>query len=61
MEMNDVMTIITQVGFPIAMCLLMMWYIKDLTSSFKTSIDNNTKAIENLEKVILMKGEEKNE
>jgi len=57
MEISDIMTIITQVGFPIAMCLLMMWYIKDLTSSFKTSIENNTKAIENLEKVIMVKGE----
>lgn len=33
--MNDVVNIITTVGFPIAMCLGMMWYVKYITDQHR--------------------------
>ena len=56
--MQDVINIISNVGFPIAMCLLMFW------NNQKTSeaINNNTIAITKLEeKLDSMIGGEKNE
>lgn len=63
MEASEVVSIITTVGFPIAMCLILMWYIMKINECHKTemetlqsAIDNNTKAIENLEKTLIKSG-----
>lgn len=51
----DVISVISTVGFPIAMCLVMMWYVKDLNESHKTetkymteALNKNTLAIQKL-------------
>lgn len=55
MEFNTVLQAITTVGFPIVMCLLLMWYIKDTNdkhdveiSTFTEAINKNTLMIERL-------------
>ena len=67
--MQEVETLITTVGFPIAMCLLFAWYIykrderdtaKDLEhkeeiDKLSEAISNNTIVIEKLLKVISLK------
>lgn len=42
---KDVTTIITTLGFPIALCLILLWYIKDLTEKHKEETDNFVKAL----------------
>lgn len=44
--MNDIVQIITTVGFPIAMCLLMAWYIKYAEDKHKAEIDQLRTVIE---------------
>lgn len=53
--MQDIITLVSTVGFPAAMCILLMWYINKLqevhakeTKDLTKSIDNNTKAITRL-------------
>ena len=53
--MQDIVTIISTVGFPIAMCLALMWYIKDLslkhdmeTDKFVESLNKNTVVLQKL-------------
>lgn len=50
-KMNEVVTLISTVGFPAAMCCLLMWYIWKMqeqhaheVSELKKAIDNNTRA-----------------
>lgn len=60
MDISTIMQLISSVGFPIAMCLMMAWYIKSINEGYRDdiksiqqSIDNNTavmnKIIEKLE------------
>lgn len=44
--MNDIVQVITTVGFPIAMCLLMAWYVKYVEDKHKNEIDNLRTVIE---------------
>lgn len=67
--MNEVETLITTVGFPIAMCLLFAWYIykrderdsaKDLehkeeVDKLSEAVSNNTIIMEKLLKVLSLK------
>ena len=53
--MQDIVTIISTVGFPIAMCLALMWYVKDLshnhdveTDKFVESLNKNTVVLQKL-------------
>lgn len=53
--MSDIMNGITTVGFPIMMCLILMFYVKDQADKHKeeidtlrTSIENNTLALTKL-------------
>ena len=53
--MPDIIQTISQVGFPIAMCIAMMWYIKEQakdhkeeTRQFTEALNNNTIALETL-------------
>lgn len=55
MDANSIIQVISTVGFPIAMCLMMAWYIKTINQSYRDdiksiqkSIDNNTAVIEKL-------------
>lgn len=43
--MQEVVTIISTVGFPIAMCVLLMWYIKELTDRHQTETKEFTQAL----------------
>lgn len=53
--MNEVLQAITTVGFPIAMCLIMAWYIRENeirhtneVNSLKDALNNNTLALQHL-------------
>ena len=36
--MNDVMTMITTVGFPIVACIFMAWYVKHQTDQYRDDV-----------------------
>ena len=73
--MQEVETLITTVGFPIAMCLLFAWYIykrderdstKDLehkneVDKLSEAITNNTIVMEKILKVLSLKGDGEDE
>lgn len=53
--MADVVTVITNLGFPIAVCVMLMWYIRELinkheteTKEFTEALNNNTLALQKL-------------
>lgn len=55
MDMSAITTLITTVGFPIAMCIALLWYIvqqnkehKLETSEFVTALNNNTLVLQKL-------------
>ena len=55
--MNDIIQIISNVGFPITMCLMMGVYVKTEMKEITRALNNNTLAIEKLcENVILKEG-----
>ena len=43
--MADIVTIITNVGFPIAICIMLMWYIRELTSKHQSETKEFTEAL----------------
>lgn len=47
MDATNVVSIISTVGFPIAMCLLMGWYIKEQQKLHKEEIDKMSDAVNN--------------
>lgn len=64
--MDAITTFITSVGFPIACCVALAWYVKYVTDKHEKeiahlndSIDGNTKVIAEL--ITYLKGREKNE
>ena len=49
MEVTEIINMVSTVGFPIAMCLMLSWYVKTSHDSYREdirslqqSIDNNT-------------------
>lgn len=53
--MADIVTVITNLGFPIAVCVMLMWYIRELinkheteTKEFTQALNNNTLALQKL-------------
>ena len=55
MDTGSIMQAISTVGFPIVMCLVMMWYIKDTsdkhkeeTSKFTEALNKNTLVLQKL-------------
>lgn len=53
--MPEVINIISTVGFPIAMCLCLMWFVKYMmdthkeeSKEFTTALNNNTVALQKL-------------
>lgn len=53
--MNEVVTLITNVGFPIAMCLFLCYYISNEIKELRTTVENNTlvitKLVDNIDKI----------
>ena len=47
MEIAEITSIITQIGFPIAVCLICFWYIKKIQEDHKAEIDKMSEAINN--------------
>lgn len=45
--MNDIVSIISTVGFPIALTLILLWYIYDSNSKHKEEIDKMSEALNN--------------
>lgn len=70
MEMDSIVQVISSVGFPIAMCLILMWFwstqftktideIKEVVSRLNDVVADNTKALELLEQRLGMEREDK--
>lgn len=45
--MGDVVSVISSVGFPITMTLLLLWYIYDSNNKHKEEIDRMSEALNN--------------
>lgn len=59
MNVNDLVTAISTVGFPIACCCFLLWqnskqdnYNREQQDKLRATIDNNTKSIEALQGVV---------
>ena len=47
MGVQEITTIISTVGFPIAVCLICFWYINKMTEQHKEEIDKMSTALNN--------------
>lgn len=47
MGVQDITTIITNVGFPIAVCLICFWYINKMQEQHKAETDKLAEALNN--------------
>lgn len=47
MDANIILQAITSVGFPIVMCLMLMWYVKEISSKHKEESDKFAEALNN--------------
>lgn len=47
MEVDTIVTIITQIGFPIAVCIICFWYINKIQGQHKEEMDKMSEAINN--------------
>lgn len=47
MDASAVIQIISNVGFPIAVCLICFWYVNKLTETHKDEVDKLTDALNN--------------
>lgn len=45
--MGDIVSVISSVGFPITMALLLLWYIYDSNNKHKEEIDRISEALNN--------------
>ena len=43
--MNDLAQVISTVGFPIAACIALGWYVSRQLEKFRETVDNNTRAL----------------
>lgn len=43
--MNVIIQAITSVGFPIVMCLMLMWYVREISSKHKEESDKFAEAL----------------
>lgn len=43
--MTEIVNVISTVGFPIAVCVILMWYVKDLTDKHQEETKEFTKAL----------------
>ena len=65
MNLETIVKIISSVGFPIAMCVALLWYIKEMckqhkeeTEKFTEALNNNTLVLQKLCDTIGVKREE---
>lgn len=54
MDISSLPQLISTIGFPIVMCLSMLWYIKDITEKRNLEVEKFTNAI-NRNTIILQK------
>lgn len=47
MDVNSIVTLISNLGFPIVVCAAMFWYINKQADQHKTEMDKVTEAITN--------------
>ena len=47
MDVTSITQIITQIGFPIAVCLICFWYIKKMQEDHKEEMNKMAEAIQN--------------
>ena len=47
MDGNMIIQAITSVGFPIVMCLMLMWYVREISSKHKEESDKFAEALNN--------------
>lgn len=66
MDANNIITIISNLGFPIAMCVALFWYMikqrevhKEETEHLKDTIAENTKVLAELTTLIKLLTDEK--
>jgi hypothetical protein len=52
--MSEIVTMITNLGFPIGVCLMLMWYIRELTNKHEEETNKFTEAL-NKNTLILQK------
>lgn len=52
--MSEIVTMITNLGFPIGVCLMLMWYIRELTNKHEAETKEFTEAL-NKNTIILQK------
>lgn len=45
--MGDIVSVISSVGFPITMALILLWYIYDSSNKHKEEIDKMSEALNN--------------
>lgn len=50
--MTEIINIVSTVGFPIGMCVILMWYVKDLTDKHRAESKEFTKALNDNTSVI---------
>lgn len=43
--MNEIATLISTIGFPIAACVALGWYVSKQLEKFRDTVENNTRAI----------------
>lgn len=62
MNVNDIATLVSSIGFPIVMCGAMAWYVKYMSDQHKADLEalsaviaDNTKVIEGLRQLIMDK------
>lgn len=46
-EMDNIVQIITQLGFPVAMCLLLFWYITKKDEAYREEMNKMSEAVNN--------------
>lgn len=54
MDANVIIQAITSVGFPIVMCLMLMWYVREISSKHKDESDKFAEAL-NANTLVLQK------
>ena len=47
MDVNAIMQLISNIGFPVAVCLICFWYINKQSEEHKAEIDELTNALNN--------------
>lgn len=45
LALNEIATLISTIGFPIAACIALGWYVSKQLEKFRDTVENNTRAI----------------